>query len=225
MKTIAVVVPVLNERKVGERLIARLGMVAADVEEVVIVDGGSTDMTADTLTESGFRVVHAGPGRGRALNVGARATTADILVFLHADTDLPEGWANLVKQALASENAVWGRFGVRISGRSRLLPVVAWMMNTRSRWTGIATGDQVIFMSRQAYVQIGGIPEQPLMEDIELSRRLKKLTQPTCLAAKVSTSGRRWDERGVVRTIFLMWALRFLYWLGLSPERAYRLYK
>lgn len=225
MKKIAVIVPVLNEQHAAEALILRLKAVEAAVQELVVVDGGSSDATANILAQAGFRIIHAEAGRGHALNVGAQATMAEILVFLHADTDLPEGWQHSVRQALSDRNAVWGRFDVRISGASLLLPIVASMMNIRSRLTGIATGDQVIFMSREAYELAGGFPEQLLMEDIEMSRRLKKLSWPACLGSKVTTSGRRWDERGPIRTIFLMWSLRFLYWLGLSPERARRLYK
>jgi rSAM/selenodomain-associated transferase 2 len=146
-----------------------------------------------------------------------------VLLFLHADTRLPDDALAQVDAALAS-GAAWGRFDVRISGRPRLLRVVAWCMNRRSCWTGIATGDQAIFVSRQAFDRVGGFPDQPLMEDVELSRRLLALGRPACLRGPAVTSGRRWETRGVWRTIFLMWQLRWRYWRGESPQALARDY-
>jgi len=157
--------------------------------------------------------------RGRALqmNAGARAATGDVLVFLHADTRLP-----LRADELILNSPLWGRFDVLIEGRHPLLKVVAWAMNLRSRLTGIATGDQAIFVRRDAFP---GFPEIALMEDVALSRLLKRRAAPACLRARVATSGRRWESRGVLRTIFLMWRLRLLYFLGVSPERLARRYE
>jgi rSAM/selenodomain-associated transferase 2 len=152
------------------------------------------------------------------MNAGAAAASADVLLFLHADTRLPEGADGLISRALAG-GAAWGRFDVVIDGRPWMLKVVAAMMNTRSRWTGIATGDQAIFVRRSAFDAVGGYPQQPLMEDIELSRRLRRTGRPACLRQRVVTSGRRWEARGVWRTIFLMWRLRWRYWRGESPAR------
>lgn len=225
MKTFSIILPVLNESDDIRGIIGRLNDIRAQENEIIIVDGGSTDATVSLLTQAGFRVLSGGMGRGLALNLGARAARGDVLVLLHADTHLPPPWRPLILEALSDPRCVWGRFDVLIEGRSVLLPMVGALMNIRSRLTGIATGDQAIFIQRAAYERIGGIPEQPLMEDIELSRRLKKLSRPACLRAKVTTSGRRWDRRGVVRTILEMWTLRALYFFGLSPERAYRIYK
>ena len=158
------------------------------------------------------------------MNTGALQATGDVLLFLHADTLLPPDADRLICQALAAGKA-WGRFDVRIDGRPRLLRVIAWLMNVRSRWTGIATGDQAIFMTRAAFDAVGGFPVQPLMEDIEMSRRLLRLSRPACLRAHVLTSGRRWESGGVWWTILLMWRLRFAYWRGVAPERLAALYR
>jgi rSAM/selenodomain-associated transferase 2 len=151
------------------------------------------------------------------MNSGAAAARGQMLLFLHADTRLPENAFSLVEQALRQH--VWGRFDVSITGRSLWLPVIAAMMNLRSRLTGIATGDQAIFVSRAAFDKAGGYLDQPLMEDIEFSKRLKRLGPPACLRARVTTSGRRWDMHGAWRTILLMWQLRFDYWRGVPAAR------
>ena len=136
-----------------------------------------------------------------------------MLLFLHADNLLPSDWMEAVQTQLTL-NKCWGRFDVQISGRSLMFPIIATLMNWRSRWTGIATGDQAMFMTREAFVKVGGFPDQPLMEDIEMSRRLLRISRPACITSKTTTSGRRWESRGVWRTIFLMWRLRWRYWRG-----------
>jgi rSAM/selenodomain-associated transferase 2 len=169
--------------------------------------------------------VIAGPrGRARQMNAGAALAGAPCLLFLHADTRLPEQADALVLAALSGGRA-WGRFDVIIEGRSPMLPVIAALMNRRSRWSGIATGDQAMFMTRAAFDAAGGFPEQPLMEDIELSIRLRRMSAPTCLHERVATSGRRWEQRGVWRTIVLMWRLRWLYARGVPAERLAALYR
>ena len=219
-----VVIPVLNEsasltatRQQAQRLIKQGA-------SVVFVDGGSTDGTLQLLRDGGMQILASHAGRALQMNTGARHHQGDALLFLHADSVLPEAALAQVAQALAGE-AVWGRFDVRIEGRSRWLPVVAFMMNARSRFTGIATGDQALFMTRAAFEAVGGFPQQALMEDIEMSRRLKRLSQPACLRSKVTTSGRRWDTRGAWRTIVLMWKLRWAYWRGASPDELARAYR
>jgi rSAM/selenodomain-associated transferase 2 len=158
------------------------------------------------------------------MNAGAERARGPLLLFLHADTRLPPLADMLVQQAVAG-GAHWGRFDVRIDGRPPMLRVVAALMNLRSRTSGIATGDQAIFVTRDAFERIGGFPLQPLMEDIELSRRLKRIGPPACLHARVCTSGRRWEQRGVWRTIFLMWRLRWRYWRGEPAARLAEAYK
>jgi rSAM/selenodomain-associated transferase 2 len=159
------------------------------------------------------------------MNAGAAAATGDVLLFLHADMRLPERADRLVLDGLASGGHAWGRFDVRIEGAHALLPLVAWLMNRRSRWTGIATGDQAMFVRREAFEGLGGFPPLALMEDVAMSARLKRVSPPLCIAERAVTSGRRWESRGVVRTIVLMWWLRLRYFLGASPERLARIYQ
>jgi hypothetical protein len=142
-----------------------------------------------------------------------------VLLFLHADTGLPADADRLVCEGLGSTRRPWGRFDVRIEGRHPLLPMVAATMNLRSRLTGIATGDQAMFVDRAAFAAVGGFPDIALMEDIVLSRRLKRLGRPLCLRARALTSGRRWEKHGVVRTILTMWRLRLAFFLGAEPAR------
>lgn len=222
--SLSIIIPVLNEGVgISSTLQALAGLRARGVN-VIVVDGGSRD---DSLVQAKKFADHAlqGPkGRARQMNTGAALTHADVLLFLHADTQLPEAADTLVLAAIG-DGACWGRFDVTIVGESRMLRVVAAMMNLRSRLSGIATGDQAIFVQREAFQAVGGFPDQPLMEDIELSRRLSRLGAPACLRARVRTSGRRWEIRGVWRTILLMWRLRWRYWRGASPEQLARAYQ
>ncbi|WP_434223250.1 TIGR04283 family arsenosugar biosynthesis glycosyltransferase [Sinimarinibacterium thermocellulolyticum] len=191
--------------------------------EVVLVDGGSDDDSVALARAAGFTVLESAPGRARQMNLGARASRGEALLFLHADTRLPADALAAVDTAL--RHHVWGRFDVSIAGRSPLLPMVAMLMNLRSRLSGIATGDQAIFMTRRAFDAVGGFPDQPLMEDLAICQSLKRLGRPACLKLRVTTSGRRWDTRGVWRTIALMWWLRWRYWRGASPEALAKAYR
>ncbi len=223
--TLAIIVPVLNEMETLPELLEHLRHWQQRDVEVLLVDGGSEDGSREAITEDGFTLLQSPAGRALQMNTGARASNANQLLFLHADTRLP---ANADQQLLAALNhhqRSWGRFDVRISGRSVWLPVIAFMMNRRSRLSGIATGDQAIFMTRSAFEQVGGFPEQPLMEDIAISKRLKALSSPICLTHKVTTSGRRWDSRGSWRTILLMWQLRWAYWRGVPAEHLAKHYR
>ncbi len=217
--------PVLNEAtSIGVALQA-LGPLIERGAQLVLADGGSSDGTVALAQAAGALVVDAPRGRALQMNAGAKQADADVLLFLHADTLLPDHADQLIARALDDGGAVWGRFDVHIAGRSRMLCLVAALMNLRSRWSGMATGDQAIFMTRAAFDAVGGFPAQPLMEDIEISRRLRQRSRPACLRAKVKTSGRRWETRGVWRTVLLMWRLRFAYWCGAAPERLAELYK
>jgi rSAM/selenodomain-associated transferase 2 len=218
---LSIIVPMLDEAPGIAATLRALRPLAA---EIIAVDGGSSDDTVAVATLHADRVLVAPRGRARQMNAGAAAATGEVLLFLHADTELPPGGERLVFAAI-DEGAVWGRFDVRIAGRSRWLPVVAALMNLRSRLTGIATGDQAIFVRRDAFVAVGGFPEQPLMEDIALSARLGRIGRPACLRARVITSGRRWEAGGVWHTILLMWSLRLRYFLGAPPERLARDYR
>jgi rSAM/selenodomain-associated transferase 2 len=221
---LSIIVPALNESPGLAAVLQRLAPLRARGAEVIVVDGGSSDGTAQIALPLADLVITAARGRAAQINAGAAQARGDSLLFLHADTRLPEDADRLIEQALAGGNA-WGRFDVRIEGRHPLLRVVAAMMNRRSRWTGIVTGDQAMFMRRSAFAAAGGFPLLPLMEDIALSKQLKKISPPACIAARAVTSGRRWESHGVWRTIVLMWWLRLCYWLGADPARLARLYR
>jgi rSAM/selenodomain-associated transferase 2 len=223
---LAIVVPVFNEVLALPVLIERLTLLnetSAQNFELVFVDGGSTDATAALIEKAGCRVITSPKGRAWQMNAGAMQTTGEVLLFLHADTQLPQNALPAIESALAAGKC-WGRFDVRISGKAWMLHVVARMMNWRSRLSGIATGDQAMFMTRAAFQAVGGFPEQALMEDIEISKRLCQLSHPACITSPVITSGRRWETRGVWKTIFLMWRLRWAYWWGQSPQQLAKLY-
>ncbi|MEO5354089.1 MAG: TIGR04283 family arsenosugar biosynthesis glycosyltransferase [Magnetococcus sp. XQGC-1] len=183
------------------------------------MDGGSHDDSVAQAEAWGACVLHAPRGRACQMNAGAAVAHGDLLLFLHADTWLPPSFhTDELVADLTRSGRVWGRFAVTIQGRAWLLRVVGWMMNFRSCLTGIATGDQAIFVLRHSFIQAGGFPEQPLMEDIALSKRLLAISPPLCLQERVTTSGRRWEVGGVWRTIFLMWQLRWAYWLGVPAD-------
>jgi rSAM/selenodomain-associated transferase 2 len=221
---LAIIIPALDEAAGIAATLASLQLLRAAGHEVIVVDGGSRDGTPAAAQPLADRVLAAARGRASQMNAGADAATGDVLLFLHADTRLPPGAGRAVLDGLAAGGASWGRFDVRIEGRSPLLGPVAWLMNRRSRLTGIATGDQAIFVTRAAFAAVGGFPALPLMEDVELSARLRRRSPPLCLRDRVVTSGRRWESRGVVRTVVLMWWLRLRYFLGASPERLRRIY-
>lgn len=212
--SLTIVIPVLNEAAGLPRVLRHLEPLRARGVEIIVVDGGSEDASVKIVRRLGLAVLRAPQGRARQMNAGAAAARGEVLLFLHADTELPPFADNTIEAELADGRHAWGRFDVRIHGRSPLLPLVASLMNLRSRLTGIATGDQAMFVTRQAFQAVGGFPDQALMEDIELSRRLLKLSRPKCLRDRAITSDRRWETRGVWRTIFLMWRLRWAYWRG-----------
>jgi rSAM/selenodomain-associated transferase 2 len=223
--SVSIVIPVLNEAaRVAQALLALAPLRRAG-HEVIVCDGGSTDGSLALCAGLADAVLHTPPGRARQMNAGAAEAKGQVLLFLHVDTALPEDALAAISQALAS-GASWGRFDVHIEGQAALLPVIAALMNRRSRWTGIATGDQAIFVRGELFRDLGGFADQPLMEDIELSRRLRQRGHaPACLRQRVRTSGRRWDERGVWRTILLMWRLRWQYWRGTPATALARLYR
>ena len=223
--TISVVVPVLDEAEAIARSLAPLQPLRGRDVEVIVADGGSRDGTRRVALPLCDRVVDAPCGRARQMNAGARSASGRVLLFLHADTRLPPGWDHLVRDALGNGDREWGRFDVRLDGAHPMLRIVERAMNLRSRLSGIATGDQAMFVARGAFRAAGGFPDIPLMEDIALSRTLRARSRPACLDAAVVTSSRRWERNGVVRTIVLMWRLRLQYALGADPEKLARLYR
>ncbi|MGH8682260.1 MAG: TIGR04283 family arsenosugar biosynthesis glycosyltransferase [Burkholderiales bacterium] len=219
MAQISIIIPALNEAAGIGATLAALQPLRGRGHDVIVVDGGSEDGTPELARPLADRVIAAPRGRASQMNAGAAEARGDIVLFLHADTVLPADADRMVLEGLASTRLLWGRFDVAIGGRHPLLPVVAWLMNFRSRMTGAATGDQAIFAWREAFLRAGGFPPIALMEDVALARALGGLSQPLCLAERVTTSGRRWESRGVLRTIALMWWLRLRYLLGASPDR------
>ncbi len=221
---LSIIVPVLNEEPGIAVFLQELQRFRRCGVEVVVVDGGSTDHTIAASEPWADRIVSSAKGRSRQMNAGAATARGNNLLFLHADTILPETACRDVERALVADAHVWGRFDVFIDSENAMLRSVSRLMNMRSRLTGIATGDQAIFVRRDAFERIGGFPEIALMEDIAISRLLKRLSPPVCLAAKAVTSARRWEQAGVVRTILLMWALRLRYFLGADPDRLAKKY-
>ncbi len=212
-----IVMPVLNEGDTLQQSSLALRPLRRRGAELVVVDGGSTDNTWALARALADTVLLSPRGRAAQMNAGAKDCRADVLLFLHADTQLPPDADQLIAQAIASGYA-WGRFDVRIDGPHPMLRVVERLMNLRSRLTGIATGDQAMFVRREVFERLDGLADVPLMEDIELSTRLKKLGPPACIKVPVTTSARRWQQHGVGRTIVLMWRLRLAYFLGTSPN-------
>jgi rSAM/selenodomain-associated transferase 2 len=224
MAALSIIIPTLNEAEGIADALTSLAPMRRRGVEIIVVDGGSDDRSADRARPLCDCVLVAPRGRASQMNAGAARAHGGVLLFLHADTRLPAEADQLVVAGLAFNRRHWGRFDVQISGRHPLLPLVATMMNLRSRLTGIATGDQAMFVDARTFAAVGGFPAVALMEDIALSRALKQLGRPLCLPACAVTSGRRWETHGVLRTIVLMWRLRLAFFLGTKPGRLARLY-
>jgi rSAM/selenodomain-associated transferase 2 len=219
MPRFSIIVPVLDEAAGIQAALAPLQAWRAGARaEVVVADGGSRDATRELAEPLADRVITAPRGRAAQMNAGARESTGEVLIFLHADTLLPPQALDAIEAALALGRQ-WGRFDVAITGADPMLAIVALAMNARSRWSGIATGDQAIFAQRAAFDAVGGFPAIPLMEDVAFSKALKRRSPPACLRLRAVTSGRRWERRGTLRTILLMWRLRAAYALGADPHR------
>jgi len=222
---ISIIVPTLNEAGMIESTLRQLQDCRSGGHEIIVVDGGSTDTTVQVAHSLVDRVVHAPVGRASQMQAGADAARGDLFWFLHADTRLPANACQTILDALASGQRQWGYFEVRFPERIRLLGLVAWMMNRRSRQTQIATGDQGIFVTRTLFEQVSGFQAIPLMEDIALSHSLKRHSRPACIDRKLIVSSRRWRRHGIVRIILLMWSLRLAYFLGASPVTLAKYYR
>ena len=230
---ISVIIPTLNEERTIMTTLAQTAALGFD--ELIVVDGGSLDQTpvlvesyrrrTQSPAQSPVRLVTVPGGRARQMNEGAKASGGEILLFLHADTQLPGDAKTIIDTTLADQRMVGGRFDVRFDRPSMWGSIISRMMNWRSRLSGIATGDQALFVRRPVFEQMGGFADMPLMEDIDFSRRLKRKGATAALTATVTTSFRRWERHGPLRTILLMWALRFLYWIGISPSHLLEWYK
>lgn len=225
MARLSIIMPVLDEGDAIAGALDALAELRGLGVEIIVVDGGSQDATVQRARLRADHVLVAPRGRASQMNAGAAKASGDVLLFLHADTALPREAERLVLDGLARSRHDWGRFDVTIAGRHPMLRLIAFMMNLRSRLTGIATGDQAIFVKRDAFHAAGGFPDIPLMEDIALSKRLKRLSRPHCLRERATTSGRRWEAHGVFRTILLMWRLRLAYFFGADPAALARRYR
>lgn len=220
---LSIIVPMLNESEQLAELLAHLQGWQQRGCEVLLVDGGSNDNSVQAAQAQGFSVLHSPCGRAKQMNAGAAQAQGNALVFLHADTRLPVDADLQILAALQQRR--WGRFDIQLIGDSWMLTVIAFFMNCRSRLSGIATGDQALFINKDTFIAMGGFAEQPLMEDIELCKRLKLRWRPHCLRVKVISSGRRWMTRGVWPTIWLMWRLRWRYWRGVPVEQLAKEYR
>lgn len=216
---ISIIIPTLNEGSNVQQCLDALQSLRNQCE-IIVVDGGNIDDTVEICKPLADKVVFSVKGRAKQMNAGAKKAKGEMLVFLHADTFLPENVLELMGQI----NQDWGRFNIQLNGNSVMLKVISAFMNWRSRITGIATGDQVIFVNKQLFNNVGGYPDIALMEDISLCAKLKKIKPPICLNAKVVSSGRRWEQIGVIKTILLMWSIRIRYFLGEDPETLSVLY-
>jgi rSAM/selenodomain-associated transferase 2 len=221
---ISIIIPVLNEERNLSKTLAGLESFRRSGHQIIVVDGGSSDRSLELAQEMADAVLISKAGRALQMNNGAAVATGEVFLFLHADTALPDDAADLIS-SLHNEKKLWGRFDIRLSSNRIIFRLIEFLINWRSRLTSIATGDQAIFIEQGLFNKIGGFPEIALMEDIAISRMLKRFSRPICLRQKVTTSSRRWEQKGVVTTILLMWKLRLYYYLGVSPEKLRRLYR
>lgn len=221
---ISIIIPVLNEEDWLLRTLPALQTLRRRGHEVIVVDGGSSDRSFQIAGPLSDQVLQASRGRSRQMNRGAKSSTGEILLFLHADSFLPDEADHLILEAISRTGRSWGYFRVKLSGINPLFRIIEFLMNQRSRLTRIATGDQSIFVKRELFEAIGGFPEIDLMEDIALCKIAKKYSSPIYIHKPVLTSSRRWEEKGILKTVLLMWFLRFAFFLNIDPRRLVKLY-
>ena len=224
MKKVSIIIPVYNEARALQTHLPLLQALREEGHELIVVDGGGDEASALRCANWVDRWVSSAPGRARQMNVGAQSATGEILLFLHIDTRLPVDAMALLDRGFATPTILWGRFDVCLSGQRGAFRVIEYMINLRSRLSGVATGDQAIFVRRSVFDRIGGFPQLPLMEDVAISKTLRRLSRPLCLRSKVITSSRRWEAHGVGRTVVLMWWIRLLYSVGVSPQTLHDMY-
>jgi len=222
--SLSIIIPCLNE---AENIHACLSSIPASPSiEIIVVDGGSSDETISIVKNfsSAIKIVHSDRGRAKQMNTGARYARGAVLLFLHADTIAPKDLLEKISSFDSQDKKLWGRFDVQLSNRSLVYRVIEAFINYRSDWTNVATGDQAIFVKRNAFEHVTGFPDIPLMEDIAFSKIMKKKSEAYCIKSRMLTSSRRWEENGVIKTIILMWWLRFSYFIGVSPQRLHKKY-
>lgn len=224
MLKVSIIIPVLDEASHLEEMLKHLQVFRENGHEIIVVDGGSSDSTIDIAKASVDHVVESGRGRSRQMNAGADIAEFDVFLFLHADTVLPENACEVILSSI-NDGFQWGRFNVRLSGKRIPFRIIEFFINWRSRLSAIATGDQAIFVKRDVFEGLEGFPDIPLMEDIAISKLLKRISKPMCLSNTVITSSRRWERYGIFYTVLSMWRIRFLYFIGVTPERLVKYYK
>jgi len=222
-KSVAIIVPIYNEEQQLKRNVQNF--IDLEADELIFVDGGSTDQSVQFLQQRGVTCVASKPGRAIQMNLGSYISKSDILVFIHVDTTITKSNIETIRELFCQSDVVGGRFDVRLSGCHPAFRMIEFMINLRSRLSKISTGDQVQFVSRSVFEAMHGFADMPLLEDVEFSKRLKKIGRIACLKASVLTSSRRWEKHGMIRTVWLMWKIRLYYWLGVSPEKLVLLYR
>jgi len=220
---LSVIVPALNEEASIGLTLSALQQMRALGHEVLLVDGGSLDETVAMAEGLVDRIITGERGRAAQMNAGAREASGQVLWFVHADTLVPVDSSASIQRAVA-DGAQWGRFSVQLDAPGLVFRLIAWFMNRRSCLTGVATGDQAIFVRREPFERVGGYPDIPLMEDVALCKTLRSHGRPACLPRRVRTSARRWERNGVWSTVLLMWRLRYAYWRGADPGELHRRY-
>jgi len=219
---LAIVIPVFNEEKVLPDALNNLRQL--NIDELIFVDGGSTDNTKQLIIDAGFNCLTSKAGRAKQMNMGSQNTTSEIILFLHIDTSI--GSSNILNiKKTYNQGFLSGRFNIRLSNNGLSYRIISFFINMRSCSTKVSTGDQGMFITRDAFMAVGGFPEIALMEDIALSKKLKALGKVVCLQDVLTTSSRRWEQHGVVKTVLLMWKVRLLYWLGINPEKLAKMYR
>jgi len=223
--SLAIVIPVFNEEKTLIDALGHLQRLELEpADQLVFIDGGSTDKTIQLIRDAGFQCSISEQGRAKQMNKGAEITKSDIILFLHIDTSLNSSNISNIKKTY-NQGFLSGSFNVRLSGVGLNYRIISFFINLRSYLTKVSTGDQAIFVSRQVFEDVGGFPDIPLMEDVALSKKLKAIGRVACLKDTLTTSSRRWEKHGVIKTVLLMWKLRFLYWLGVAPDKLAKMYR
>ncbi|MCW9030480.1 MAG: TIGR04283 family arsenosugar biosynthesis glycosyltransferase [Gammaproteobacteria bacterium] len=222
---VSIIIPALNEESSIKNLLQQLQVSRQQGHEVIVVDGGSEDQTIAVSTLLADKVIQSDPGRAVQMNKGAVQASGDILWFLHADSVISENAIKNIQFNLNEQNKDWGRFNIKLSGLHYMFRIIEKMINFRSCLSSIATGDQGIFIKRKVFDDVGGYSNIPLMEDIDISKKLRAQSRSVCIKETLTTSSRRWEKNGILSTILLMWRLRFLYWLGISADKLASQYK